>query len=143
VSEDDFKANYSKNPLNLLTDCNYCDHPQPRYKLVHNRGNAKPTPEFKFLGYKQCLPGCTVIRSPSDNFSKLIAYHINAEKFSRAPVWLTNDTKCVAFDARDCSNAPNCTTTPHTTISPVNFTDSSKSPIKGELLDSLNRQGKI
>ena len=84
-----------------------------------------------------------MIRSPSDNFSKLIAYHINAEKFSRAPVWLTNDTKCVAFDARNCSNAPNCTTTPHTTISPVNFTDSSKSPIKGELLDSLNRQGKI
>ena len=143
VSEGDFKANYSKNPPNLLSKCNYCDHPQPRYKLHEDHFSVFP--EYKYLGYKQCLPGCVVIRNlTSDNITKIT--HKTSQPKKPYPVWLISDTKCVAFDARDCSNAPNCTTTPRatprTTTSPVN-TDSGKSSLKGELSDFLNIQGKL
>ncbi len=140
VSEGEFKAKYPNNPPNLLSKCNYCDHPQPRYKL--HEGHLDIKPEFKYLGYKQCLPGCVVIRLPGDKFTKT-TYTTSG---NNNPVLLTSDTKCVAFDARDCSNAPNCTTTPRatprTTTSHVN-TDSGKSSLKGELSDFLNSQGKI
>ena len=134
VSEGEFKAKYLKNRPNLLSNCTACDHPQPRYKLHEDHSNTFS--QYKYQGYKQCLPGCVVIRNlTSDNITK-ITYKTN-QREKPHPIWLISDTKCVAFDAR------NCTTTPRTTTPPVNTNQSLNCLSKGELSDYFNSQGKL
>ncbi len=94
MSEDDFKANYSNNPLNLLSDCNNRNRPQPRYKLVE-----KAAPEFKYLPYKQCLPGSVV---ESKKFNVPIHLTYGRDDTDR----ITSDTKCVPYDAGNGRTTP-------------------------------------
>ncbi len=122
MSEDDFKGNYSNNPLNLLSDCEHRNRPQPRYKLVENHHFAYP--EFKYVAYKQCLPGSV---AKSKTFRKAIHDTFGATRF----VIVTNDHECKAFDVRNCSNAANC----EKTQTPL--------PLKGKPSRSVNSQGKI
>ena len=89
MSEGDFKAKYPNNPLNLLSDCNNRNRPQPRYKLVKNDNAA---PQFKYLPFIQCLPGSV---AKSNKFNVTIKLRTNGNGTER----ITNDTKCVPYDA--------------------------------------------
>ncbi|CAB3980131.1 Hypothetical predicted protein [Paramuricea clavata] len=101
VRETYFKANYKKNPVNLMRVCNVCNSAQPRHQL--NPYHAEVTPPFKYLAYKQCLPGSVAIEK---NTSKVqITLTSNNEK----SVTLINDISCKAYDGenagrRQCLN---------------------------------------
>ena len=96
VSIIDFNYKYKKNPPNLLKKCNYCNSPQPRYKLHPDHQEAFP--EFKYLAYKQCLPGCVVTSSKPFNMST------SMQNENSLNVPLTNDTSCVAYDVPSLQN---------------------------------------
>ncbi len=124
MSEGDFKAKYPNNPPNLLSDCEYRNRPQPRYKLVEKHGEAAP--EFKYLPYKQCLPGSYAIKS-----NVTVPYQVPYVSGRVDVVNVTNDYECKAVGARNCSNAANC----EKTQTPLQ--------LKGKPSPSVNSQGKI
>ena len=90
VSEDYFNAEYSKNPSNLLSQCDYCKSAQPRYKLYEKHSNVYP--QFKYLAYKQCLPGC-VVKSNTPFDTKVTETNNHETTIS-----LRSDTLCEAYD---------------------------------------------
>ena len=96
MSEDYFKKKYTKNPSNLFRKCNYCSRSQPRYRLHPDHQVAYP--KFKYLAYKQCLPGCIVILSKPFNKSTFMTFDKSLN------VLLTNDTSCVAYDKPSLQN---------------------------------------
>ena len=99
MSEDYFKNKSRKNPPNLLKKCNYSDSPQPRYKLHPDHEEAFP--EFKYLAYKQCLPGCIVINPVPFNLSTNLSNKVT----KNVQILLTNDTSCVAYDKPPLENS--------------------------------------
>ena len=128
MSEDDFKANYSKNPLNLLSDCEYRNRPQPRYKP--HRDHVAITPEYKYVEYKRCLPGSVAIKSDEKFNVFIVKRDGNARKVDRV-VNERFDHECKAFDVRNCSNTANCRKTP------------TGLPLQEKPSRSANSQGKI
>ena len=90
VPEGYFKEKYGNNPSNLLSQCDYCKSSQPRYKLYEKHSEVYP--QFKYLAYKQCLPGCVVKSKQSFNakVTKTSGADVN--------VSLTRDTSCEAYD---------------------------------------------
>jgi hypothetical protein len=102
VSEADFNASYTKNPVNLMRVCNVCNSAQPRYHLTHNDA----VPQLKYLAYKQCLPGSVALKK---NTSKVRVTLINNKVKS---VTLTNDASCKAYDGENAGRqqCPNLTT---------------------------------
>ena len=90
VSEADYKANCTKNPVNLIRVCNVCDSAQPRYKLHPNHFDAVVA--FKYLAYQQCLPGCVVVKNETSN--KQTSF-MSGRSVS---VPLTSDILCKAYD---------------------------------------------
>ncbi len=91
MSKEYFRVKYRNNKPNLLSDCKNRNRPQPRYRLVENHDSAAPG--FKYLLYKQCLPG-SVVES-----NKTIDRKITLTSQTETTVKLTSDTKCVAYDA--------------------------------------------
>ena len=91
VSKIEFKEKYKKNPPNLLRQCDYCNSPQPRYKLHPN--HEKAFPDNKYLEFKQCLPGCVANANNTLLISTSMTYG------PPQVVSLRNDTSCVAYDA--------------------------------------------
>ena len=102
MSEADFNANYTKNPVNLMRVCNVCNSAQPRYHLTHNA-----VPPLKYLAYKQCLPG-SVALNKSTSTHQITLIKGNKETF----VTLTNDISCKAYDGENAGRqqCPNLTT---------------------------------
>ena len=90
MSEEYFLKNYKNNPKNLRSQPNYCNKAQRRYKLHPNDYYA--IPKFKYLAYKQCLPGCVVKNRSEDTIATALAHK------STENVRLTNDIQCKAFD---------------------------------------------
>ncbi|CAB4028242.1 Hypothetical predicted protein, partial [Paramuricea clavata] len=90
VSEAYFKANFSKNPVNLMRVCNVCNSTQPRYQLHPDHSNANP--QSKYLAYRQCLPGCVVVQ----NNTSYKQTSMTSDKVDN--VLLTNDILCEAYD---------------------------------------------
>ncbi len=90
VSEDYFNAEYSNNPSNLLSQCDYCKSSQPRYKLYEKHSVVYP--QFKYLAYKQCLPGC-VVKSNLPFDTKVTETNNHETTIS-----LRSDTLCEAYD---------------------------------------------
>ena len=88
--------------MNLFSQCNYCDSPQPRYKLHPNHSEAYPGD--KYLKFKQCLPGCV---TNSREFNKTI----ELQNGNSSLVNVTNDISCLPFDPSPANNV----------IKPTNF----------------------
>ena len=90
---DDFKNKSKENPANLFRQCDYCNSPQPRYKLHPNHEKAKP--DFKYLKFEQCLPGCMV------NLYKTLkdVTYLTTSESKQEIVSLTSDVSCEAYDA--------------------------------------------
>ena len=57
VSRNDFLKEYENNPVNLRRPCDFCKKPHPRY-MRHPEKDSVVSPEFRYLPYHQCLPGC-------------------------------------------------------------------------------------
>ena len=87
---DDFKTKSKDNPPNLLRQFNYCNSPQPRYKL--HPDHLVAFPEFKYLAFKQCLPGCVVESNKTSNLRTEL-------QSGTKNILLTDDVSCVAYDA--------------------------------------------
>ena len=109
MSEADFNASYTKNPVNLMRVCNVCNSAQPRYHLTHNA-----VPPLKYLAYKQCLPG-SVALNKSTSTHKITLIKGDKETF----VTLTNDILCKGYDGENperqqCPNSTTQNTTPKT-----------------------------
>ena len=90
VSEADYKANCTKNPVNLIRVCNVCDSAQSRYKLHPIHLNVEPA--LKYLAYRQCLPGCVVVK----NETSIKQTSLIAGRSVSVP--LTSDILCKAYD---------------------------------------------
>ena len=94
VTEVYFNASYVNNPVNLVRQCSVCNSPQPRYNLIHE--HVKALPQFKYLAYQQCLPGCVVVEKNAS---------IKKVKFTSDDgvkiVNFTNDISCKAYDGRN------------------------------------------
>ena len=61
------------NPENLRT-CNrsaYCSKPQPRY--VINTWGVESQPEWRYIKYHQCLPGCRTTRTKKISDDKFVS----------------------------------------------------------------------
>ncbi len=128
MSEGDFKANYSKNPPNLLSDCEYRNRPQPRYRL--HEDHLFITPQYKYVEYKRCLPGSVAIKS-DEKFNVSIVKTFGDGKIVNSVVNDRYDYECKAFDVQNCSDAANCKKTP----TPLSLQEK---PSR-----SVNSQGKI
>ena len=92
-----FRNKHKKNPPNLVKGTNYCNSPQPRYKLHPDHEEAFP--EFKYLAYEQCLPGCVVISWEPFNKST------SMQNKNLLNVPLRNDTSCEAYDTSSLKNS--------------------------------------
>ncbi|CAB4026845.1 Hypothetical predicted protein [Paramuricea clavata] len=90
VSEADYKASYTKNPVNLIRACNICNSAQPRYKLHPKHATA--VSRFIYMEYQQCLPGCVVVRNKTSNKQTSMVF---GSPFS---VPFTSDILCEAYD---------------------------------------------
>ena len=90
--------NYEKNPKNLRSQPDYCKRAQRRYKLHPDHYNAISI--FKYLAYKQCLPGCVVKKKYTETIETVLA----ASGIKK--VLLTNETKCVAYDNKIAAITP-------------------------------------
>ena len=101
-----FNANYTKNPVNLIHRCHsHPCNPQQRYKLTPKQYKAIPV--FKYLAYKQCLPGSVALKT--NTFDVEINVIGDNVKF----VTLTNDILCKAYDGpQQCSNPTTQNITP-------------------------------
>ena len=95
VLKKEFERKSKNNPLNLFRQCNYCNSPQPRYKLHPHHLVAFP--EYKYLAFYQCLPGCV-------NLHKLDERKTYLMNNSSRIVNVTNDTSCLAFDSSPANN---------------------------------------
>ncbi|CAB4035187.1 Hypothetical predicted protein, partial [Paramuricea clavata] len=90
VSEAYFKTKFSNNPVNLIRVCTVCSSAQPRYKL-HPK-HSKVVSLFRYLAYRQCLPGCVVVTNETSNKeTTMISNEVDS-------VPLTNDILCKAYD---------------------------------------------
>jgi hypothetical protein len=89
VSEANFSASYSSNPVNLVRVCDVCQSPQRRYILTPD--HAKVPPQSKYLAYQQCLPGCAVV-------NKETSYKTIELLNGQESIELTNDISCKAYD---------------------------------------------
>ena len=87
-----FRNNRHKNPENLRNRCNFCEHPQPRYKPHPNI--TLSLPEFKYLLHNKCLPGCFAVQSKT---TEKITYYGYTGKVN---VSITNDTQCEDYSSR-------------------------------------------
>ena len=90
MSEADYKATYTKNPVNLIRACNDCNSAQPRYKLHPKDANAES--RFIYMEYQQCLPGCVVVKKETSNKQTSLI------SGSADSVPLTSDILCKAYD---------------------------------------------
>ena len=88
--------------MNLFSQCNYCDSPQPRYKL--HPSHLKAYPGDKYLKFEQCLPGCVAN-------SRELNQTIELQNGNLSLVNVTNDISCFAFDPSPANNV----------IKPTNF----------------------
>ena len=95
MSETEFKTKAMNNPLNLFSQCNYCDSPQERYKLHPNHQQASP--EYKYLEFKRCLPGCVANSSELNKKTEL-------QNGNGSLVNVTNDTSCLPFHPSPANN---------------------------------------
>ena len=93
--KEDFERKSKNNPLNLFSQCNYCDNPQPRYKLHPSHSAAFPN--YTYLPYEQCLPGCV-----ANQRTRNITTYLQSE--SSYFVEVTNDISCAAFDPSPANN---------------------------------------
>jgi hypothetical protein len=93
VSESDFNREYKKNPVNLIRRCHSdVSKPQQRYSLTHK--HAEVIPKFKYLAYKQCLPGNVA-------FKKSTSVPITLINTKVMIVTHTNDISCKAYDGEN------------------------------------------
>ena len=99
VQEEYFRNNRHKNPENLRNRCNFCEHPQPRYKPHPNI--TLVLPEFKYLLHKKCLPGCFAVQSKT---TKKMTHDGNTLKIN---VSITNDMECEGYSSRDVGGKSN------------------------------------
>ena len=97
VLKKEFERKSKNNPLNLFRQCNYCNSPQPRYKLHPYHSVAFP--EYKYLAFYQCLPGCVNLHKVDEKKT----YFTN-NKGRIVHVNVTNDTSCLAFDPSPANN---------------------------------------
>jgi hypothetical protein len=87
---EEFGYESKKNPLNLFSQINYRNSPQPTYKL--NPDHSKHFPDNKYLLYQQCLPGSIVnaIGSSKRNISRISGLEKEVD--------VINHTSCEAYD---------------------------------------------
>ena len=94
VTKDDFNKSYPNNPVNLFTQSDRCNNPQPRYKKHSNFKAADA--KYKYLLYKQCLPGCVVLNKTPHN----VTTEIWAEGELKEELELITDhSQCEAYDS--------------------------------------------
>ena len=95
VNKSYFNSSYPRNPVNLFAQSNRCDNRQPRYMKHPQFDDIYP--EYQYLPYHQCLPGCFVI---DDNVTVKETYkNDEGEKGDRINVTITHDKECVAYDS--------------------------------------------
>ena len=127
VSKKEFESKYTNNPLNLLSQINYRNTPQPRYKLHPEHSSL--IPESKYLLFKRCLPGSYVASTkPSDAIIYRKSGNGNGKKVNNH----IYHTSCVAYDVPRSHNSTAACQSPS---SDKSTSQSMKAP--GE--DSLNR----
>ena len=97
MQEEYFRNNSHKNPENLRNRCNFCEHPQPRYKPHPNISFVKA--EFMYLPHNKCLPGCFAVQSET---TKKMTHDVNTCKIN---VSITNDIQCEDYSSRGKSNS--------------------------------------
>lgn len=85
-----FRNKSHKNPENLRNRCDFCEHPQPRYKPHPNINDILP--EFKYLLHKQCLPGCFAVQSNTTTETNNGNLMVN--------VVVTDDIQCEDYNRR-------------------------------------------
>ena len=91
MSKEYYLQNYKKNPMNLRGQPDYCHKAKRRYKLHPDHYHALPN--FKYLAYEQCLPGCVVKKNHT--VSHAVEF---GDELPKKNILLTNDTKCEAYD---------------------------------------------
>ncbi|XP_028416382.1 uncharacterized protein LOC114540391 [Dendronephthya gigantea] len=89
VSERYFLMNYHKNPNNLRREPDHCKKARRRYKLHDDHYNVLPS--FKYLAYKQCLPGCVVEESQQRTIRTKLC------DSSLRKIYVEDDLKCGAY----------------------------------------------
>ena len=86
VSREDFLKEYENNPVNLRRPCDFCKEPHPRY-MRHPEKIVDVSPEFRYLPYDQCLPGCVpqskIKRYETRFHNKLSVFNVNVWNHSR------------------------------------------------------------
>ena len=55
--------------------CDFCNETRPRYKVHQNASFVSP--EFLFLPYNQCLPGCVAKSSITSTVTTRLVYGLN------------------------------------------------------------------
>ncbi|CAB3979531.1 Hypothetical predicted protein [Paramuricea clavata] len=92
VSEAEYIADCTKNPVNLIHRCHsHACKPQKRYRFTHIDAVRPST----YLAYKQCFPGSVALKN---NTSTVPVTLINNKvKF----VNLTSDISCKAYDGKN------------------------------------------
>ena len=87
---EEFGYESKKNPLNLFSQINYRNSPQPTYKL--HPDHSKHFSDNKYLLYQQCLPGSIVDAVGSSKRNKSRISGLEEE------VDVINHISCVAYD---------------------------------------------
>ena len=100
MSKKYYLLNYEKNPTNLRGQPDHCKKARRRYKLHPHHCNAFP--DFKYLAYEQCLPGCVVNKNNAFNRT------VTLVAGDRKSILLTNDTKCEAYDNKVTNSTRYC-----------------------------------
>ena len=131
---DDFKNKSKNNPPNLFRQCDYCNSPQPRYKLHPDHQVAFS--DHKYLEFKQCLPGC-VANSNKTNIPTNLSYREDV------PVLLETDISCVAYDTPSPHNFrsnshPHFAPQHHLAFQPSS-SNTSPPPVNVQQKDSFNK----
>ena len=94
MTEDYFNNSYPNNPVNLFTQGDKCNSPQPRYKKHSNFEAADA--KYKYLLNKQCLPGCVVLNKTTQNVTtKIWAEGESTEELEL----ITDHSQCEAYDS--------------------------------------------
>ena len=103
MSETDYSANCTKNPVNLIHLCHsHACKPQQRYHFTHIDAVRPST----YLAFKQCLPGSVALKNNTS--ADQITLINNKVTF----INLTNDISCKAYLGQNTGSqlCPNPTT---------------------------------
>jgi hypothetical protein len=90
MSPKKIKNKFKKNPLNLFSQINDRNSPQPTYRL--HPDHSKHFSDNKYLLYQQCLPGSIVDAVGSSKRNKSRISGLEEE------VDVINHISCVAYD---------------------------------------------